>query len=233
MKLSVAKACVFYCDLNAPEKKEAGCEEFTKVRKRNVNSTQPPPAATPPEKKLCTCNSGPWSFDEDQSLRKAISSVPADCTDKGWSRIAQEVGSRTSVQCWQRWNLVLDPNSCLNKGAWGLDEDQRLLAAIKYQPNYQRVDWHAVETQVRTRRAMQCKDRWVNHLDPSLRRDSFTEEEYQAVWRLRIKYGNKFVKIASEIPGRSATKVKAAWRSMLRRNQRESHKAGLCMKISI
>jgi hypothetical protein len=192
-------------------------EESTNDRKRSFNSTHPSVAEIPSEKKFRAYNSGPWSLTEDRSLQEAVSSVSADCTDIGWAQISQVVTSRTSSQCWQRWNQVVGRNGYLNKGAWKADEDHRLITAIECQQAHQQINWHAVEEQVGTRRAMQCKDRWVSHLDPNLRRGSFTKEEYQKVWRLQAKFGNKFVKIASEMPGRSATRVKAAWRTILRK----------------
>jgi len=47
-------------------------------------------------------NTGPWSKEEDESLKKAIKEVGAG----NWSKIAEIMYPRTDNQCWRRWRLI-------------------------------------------------------------------------------------------------------------------------------
>ncbi|KAA0149319.1 hypothetical protein FNF29_06024 [Cafeteria roenbergensis] len=58
---------------------------------------------------------------------------------------------------------------------------------------------------------------WQNCLNPSLSKLPWQPEEDSAIFRLRAKLGNKWVEIASHVPGRSDNAVKNRFYSTLRR----------------
>ena len=65
-----------------------------------------------------------WSNAEDRLLVAAVSRWGA----RNWKLVANEVVSRNSTQCQQRWNIALRPG--LNKGLWSPQEDALLIALV-------------------------------------------------------------------------------------------------------
>ena len=68
-----------------------------------------------------------WTEEEDMALSNAVSSHG----EKNWRVIAEVVPNRDHVQCLQRYKKVLKEG--LAKGAWKVEEDQRLVSATTYQ----------------------------------------------------------------------------------------------------
>ncbi|KAK6836300.1 Homeodomain-like protein [Apiospora arundinis] len=69
-------------------------------------------------------NKGPWSREEDQRLRNAM-----DVHGSKWTRVAEEVASRSADQCAKRWQQSLDPS--IKHGNWTEEEDERLIRAVE------------------------------------------------------------------------------------------------------
>ncbi|KAK8036149.1 hypothetical protein PG993_008763 [Apiospora rasikravindrae] len=69
-------------------------------------------------------NKGPWSREEDQRLRKAM-----EVHGSKWTRVSEEVASRSADQCAKRWQQSLDPN--IKHGNWTEEEDGRLIRAVE------------------------------------------------------------------------------------------------------
>ncbi|KAK1369791.1 hypothetical protein POM88_035883 [Heracleum sosnowskyi] len=57
------------------------------------------------------------------------------------------------------------------------------------------------------RDAKSCLERWKNYLKPGIKKGSLSEEEQCLVIRLQVKHGNKWKKIAAEVPGRTAKRL--------------------------
>jgi len=170
--------------------------------------------------------SGGWTAEEDTELLAALAKFPPGETIK-WSAVATEVYGRSRIQCRQRWNMVLQPGKA--KGPWKAHEDEALRAAVTDEHNKQpvKLDWNRIASKVAGREKMQVRDRWENHLDPTIIKGPFTLEEDATLVRLQAAFGNKFAKIAREMPGRPLVQVKIRWRSMQRAAARKLRTQGL------
>jgi myb proto-oncogene protein len=54
----------------------------------------------------------------------------------------------------------------------------------------------------KNRSGKQCRERWHNHLDPSINKDYWTEKEENVLFMKHMEYGNKWSDIAKFLPGR-------------------------------
>lgn len=52
------------------------------------------------------------------------------------------------------------------------------------------------------RTGKQVRTRWMNHLDPAISRQDWTEEEECMLYDAHAKHGNKWATIAALLPGR-------------------------------
>ncbi|XP_030542529.1 transcription factor AS1 [Rhodamnia argentea] len=104
---------------------------------------------------------------------------------------------------------------------WRAEEDALLRAYVKqYGPR----EWHLVSQRMNTplnRDAKSCLERWKNYLKPGIKKGSLSEEEQHLVIQLQAKHGNKWKKIAAEIPGRTAKRLGKWWEVFKEKQQRE------------
>jgi len=151
-------------------------------------------------------------------LKRAVDEVGA----KNWKRISVEYlqSKRSDVQCLHRWQKVLKPG--LVKGPWTAEEDATIVNAIKAGLT----KWSEIAGSISGRIGKQCRERWFNHLDPSIKKCGWSEEEDRILVEYQEKLGNRWCEIAKELPGRSENSVKNRWNSAMRRKfqQRKDEK---------
>jgi len=70
------------------------------------------------------------------------------------------------------------------------------------------------------RRGKQCRERWLNHLNPELKKGSWTAAEDLLVLVQQREMGNRWSEIAKSLPGRNENSVKNRWKSMLRKAEK-------------
>ncbi|KAG2771311.1 hypothetical protein Pcac1_g17841 [Phytophthora cactorum] len=156
-----------------------------------------------------------WTPDQDDALRKAVE----EFGQRNWKAIASRVDGRNHAQCLQRWNKVLKPG--LVKGHWSFEEDSTLEQMVLQGCH----SWGEVAANIPGRTAKQCRERWRNHLDPSINKSPFTPEEDTIIQEGFEKMGNRWTQIAELLPGRTEDAVKLRWKA-LNPNQKVKAKPG-------
>ncbi|KAL5718212.1 hypothetical protein ACHQM5_011141 [Ranunculus cassubicifolius] len=114
----------------------------------------------------------------------------------------------------------------VNKGAWTLEEDQRLAEYIEI---HGAKKWKSVAVKAGLNRCEKsCRLRWLNYLRPNIKRGSFTDQEQDLIIRLHKLLGNRWSLIAGRLPGRTDNDVKNYWNSHLsKKMKREKKKMSL------
>jgi hypothetical protein len=65
--------------------------------------------------------------------------------------------------------------ACVGRpGAWTAEEDNHLRCLVNGQENISSIKWSAVAADMSGRNSKQCRERWLNHLDPRVRRLSLS-----------------------------------------------------------
>jgi hypothetical protein len=69
--------------------------------------------------------------------------------------------------------------------------------------------------------AKKCRERWKNHLNPTLIKGNWSKEEDGLIIRLQKEIGNKWSEIASHLPARTEHSVKNRFYSLARANSKD------------
>ncbi|GAA5850640.1 hypothetical protein JCM8547_001941 [Rhodosporidiobolus lusitaniae] len=159
-----------------------------------------------------------WEKEDDERLAEGVRLY-----GENWQEVARHTGY-TSAQCINRWTRALRPN--IKRGKWTAQEDVELVAALKFFGWYPEMDengipveiaeegkdgigkkakrdrkikWKEVSLRVKGRTDAQCRERWVNLLDPRLLdKNVWAEEEDAMLVRMRDEENLTWADIARD-----------------------------------
>jgi hypothetical protein len=133
-----------------------------------------------------------------------------------WIQIAGFIPGRNDSQCMYKFNQ--DKKSTIQKCNWIKREDEELIRLIRENGTRQ---WSQIAATFNAnlgsnRNGKQCRERWVNFLNPEIKKDPFSLEEDILILERRLSIGNKWSEIIKEMPGRTENNVKNRFNMMFK-----------------
>eukprot|EP00904_Undaria_pinnatifida_P006041 jgi/Undpi1/2567/HiC_scaffold_13.g05946.m1 len=118
-----------------------------------------------------------WNPEMTRRLRDLV-----DELGPKWASIAEKIPGKTATACMLHWRVGINPHHMVKgSGTWTAEEDERLSKLVEVVG----MKWSDLARHIPGRIAKQCRERYLNHLDPSLRKDMpWTEDEEALLMRL-------------------------------------------------
>jgi hypothetical protein len=151
---------------------------------------------------------GKWLKDEDELLLNAVTLYGT----KNWRTVSNFVPGRNQVQCLHRWTKILQPG--LTKGPWSIEEDRKLLQWVKKEGACK---WTTCAEFIKGRSGKQCRERWLNTLNPNVKKGGWEPEEDFLIFKLFSQFGSQWSKICVYFERRTENSIKNRFYSTLRR----------------
>ena len=161
-------------------------------------------------------SSAQWKKDETTLLQYIILNVAdqrdtlvENFCDQDWQTVANLVPGRSSFQCQKRWLFIQNIEG--KKSAWTARETE-ILKNIAEEVSAQSMsnncnqpkEWTRIAEEFNKavgpgsqRKPRQCRERWINVIDPSVRRDKWTAQEEYQILKLWKELGSKWHEISS------------------------------------
>ena len=105
----------------------------------------------------------------------------------------------------RRGPRVVSDASPRDTGPWSAIEDAQLIALVR---EHGGKHWARIASMLPGRTGKQCRERWCNNLDPSLKKGSWSAAEDETILAMHAKLGTRWAEIAKSLPGRSDNSVR-------------------------
>ena len=119
---------------------------------------------------------------------------------------------RNENQCLHRYRRLSQLGK--NHKIWSSEEDETVKKLIKkYGKN-----WKLLSEMLGTKNGKQIRERFINKLDPKIKKEDWSEEEDRKILELYSKIGSKWSAISKHLLGRPENKIKNRFYSYIQKN---------------
>jgi myb proto-oncogene protein len=139
-----------------------------------------------------------------------------------WANIARLVPGRNDNQCHYKWQS--DFKVLPQKDPWTFEEDTILKDLIQKRGEK---NWHQIADEInrkldkKKRSGKQCRERWINFVNPAIKKDAWSIPEDILLLETHQIEGNQWATIAKQIQGRTENQVKNRFNAILKKIREE------------
>ncbi|KAL3919109.1 MAG: hypothetical protein SGILL_003918, partial [Bacillariaceae sp.] len=183
----------------SPVQAEVKTEEPSEAQEKDDDMGEKPSKAPRIES---ADGSAEWPEDESDLLKKLVEQYK-DSAPR-WNEIAANFTNRNAIDCLTKWQSMTNPPVIKGKGSWTAEED----AILREKRRLYGRKWAKIAAHLPGRQGKQCRERFVNHLDPELKKGEWTDDEESILIAMHETHGNRWANISKQLPGRSDNDVK-------------------------
>ena len=145
---------------------------------------------------------------------------------KQWEEVSEIIGILSPSQC--KYGFLSMKKSNIQKSDWNPEEDQLLVEMIKSKKfgHNGKFKWTKIAQELNQnfnleknfRLAKHCRERFYNHLNPSLKKGDWTTEDDIILLKNYLKYHKKWSKINAKLKGRNDNIIKNRFYKLMKCN---------------
>lgn len=128
-----------------------------------------------------------------------------------WNRIAVKLENKTAKQCMQKFK---NSQRSAKKGNWTSQEDELLFAWVD---QHGPTKWTECSKEIKGRCGKQCRERWVNILNPDVKKGNWSDHEQDVIFNSLSTYNTSWSAMSHILPGRTENSIKNYFYSSVRR----------------
>jgi len=165
-----------------------------------------------------------WTPEEEVTLIETLQDI--NITKIKWKLVAKKLPGNTIEQCQLKWKDVLKKGDSSNK--WTREEDKILK---KWVEKHGAKHWTHCASLIIGRNGKQCRERWINILDPVIKIGGWSDKEQAKIFECLMEYSTSWSKVSKHLKGRTENAIKNYFYSTIRRIQSyETHEFFFLMK---
>ena len=147
-----------------------------------------------------------WSAAERDTLFALVGKLGEE-----WGRVAAHLPGKSAKQCMQKFR---NSQRAAKKGSWSAEEDALLLSWVE---RHGAGRWTECSRQIGGRCGKQCRERWVNILNPCVKRGDWSPPEQEVIFAHLGAFATSWSSMARVLPGRTENAIKNYFYSSIRR----------------
>lgn len=106
------------------------------------------------------------------------------------------------------------------KNLFTTEEDNKLRRLVESFAS-SKPNWDKIAQKLKNRTARQCRERYLNYLDPHVDLKAFTAQEDDLLLKIYEEYGKQWKLISTKFPGRTPNNVRNRIQVLLRQTRKE------------
>jgi hypothetical protein len=158
----------------------------------------------------------------DNTAASSISSSSSSMIGIGGMSAGPGMGGGMSVgpgsMIAQQHAIIAQQNATMKK-KWSPEEDIKLVDLVA---KHGLKKWSVIANELPGRKGKQCRERWINVLDPTISKEPWSEDEDRIIITcFRNGTGGQWTKMSQQMVGRTDNAIKNHWHSSMKHNVEE------------